>query len=183
MQEPTHILAGVIIQKSFEWRKHRAVAFGLVAVLAFLSHGLLDKIADVTYHPANADFHDPFWVSYHLCILLATIAFLCIWWRRFKWGIFFAMLPDADWIFIHGQEIFHLQLSWYRQPHLHHFLHWLYAQVPALSFLDHLPNHRHNPWACLWEVLLIGAMLLVIRLQTKKKSSDESRPRESQAEN
>lgn len=171
MQEPTHILAGVIIQKSFTWIKYRVVALAVIAVLAFLSHGLLDKIANVTYHPANADFHDPFWVSYHAMILALTVLFLYVFWKRFKWGIFFAMLPDVDWIFIHGQEIFHIRIPWYRQPHLHHFLHWLYAQVPALAFLDHLPNNRHNPWACLWEVLLVVGMLLVIRLQTKKESS------------
>ncbi len=37
-------------------------------------------------------------------ILVATILFLCLWWRQFKWGIFFSMLPDLDWVFIHGQE-------------------------------------------------------------------------------
>ncbi len=35
MQEPTHILAGVIIQKCFTWRKSRALALSLRAVLAF----------------------------------------------------------------------------------------------------------------------------------------------------
>ncbi len=169
MQEPTHILAGVIIQKCFDWRRRRAVAFSLIAVLAFLSHGLLDKIANVTYHPPQADFHDPFWVGYHLTVLLATILFLYIWWRQFKWGIIFAMLPDVDWVFIHGQKIFHINIPWYQRPHLHNLLHWIYEKIPPLSFLDHLPNHRHNTRACLWELLLVGVMLLAIRLLTKRK--------------
>ena len=175
MQEPTHILAGVIIQKCFTWRKSRALALTLIAVLAFLSHGLLDKIADVTYHPAHGDFHDPFWVSYHLMILVTTILFLCLWWRQFKWGIFFSMLPDLDWVFINGQEFLHLHISWYQRPHLHDLLHWLYAQVPPLAFLDHLPNHRQNPWACLWELLIVVIMLIAIRLLKKKNPSTDTK--------
>lgn len=174
MQEPTHILAGVILQKCFDWKKLRAVGLGLTAVTAFLSHGLLDKLANVTYHPPRADFHDPFWVSYHTMVALVTILFLVIWWRRWKWGIIFAMLPDVDWIFIHGQEILHIHISWYQRPHLHDFLHWIFAQVPALSFLDHLPSHRHSPWACLWEVLLVCVMLLIIRLQKKEKAASKT---------
>ncbi len=170
MQEPTHILAGVIIQKCFDWKKHRPIALGLTAVTAFLSHGLLDKISNVTYHPPQADFHDPFWVGYHVTVALATILFLHIWWRQWKWGIVFAMLPDVDWVFIHGHAIFHLHFPWYQRPHLHDLLHWIFAQFPPLSFLDHLPNHRHNPWACLWEVLLVSVMLVVIRFLTKRKA-------------
>jgi len=84
-------------------------------------------------------------------------------------GILFAMLPDLDWVFIHGQKILHVEIPFYRQPHLHHTLHWLYAQVPALSFLDHLPNNRQNPWAILWELLLVAALLLIIRYSEKNK--------------
>ena len=171
MQEPTHILAGVIIQKCFDWRKYRAIGLALTAIVAFLSHGLLDKVSDVTYHPANPDFHSVIWVGYHLAVVGFTILFLVIWWRRYWWGILFSMLPDFDWVFIHGQEIFHIKIPFYRQPHLHHLLHWIYAQVPALSFLDHLPNHRHNPWAILWELLLVAALILVIRVSEKRKHS------------
>lgn len=170
MQEPTHILAGVIIQKCFDWKKFRAFWMAVTAILAFLSHGLLDKLANFTYHPGHADFHSVIWVSYHLAVLLATILFLYIWWRRYWWGILFAMLPDLDWVFIHGQEIFHFKLSFYRQPHLHHLLGWIFAQVPALSFLDHLPSFRENPWAILWEVLLVAVLIMIIRFSGKGKS-------------
>jgi hypothetical protein len=169
VQEPTHILAGVIIQKCFDWRKLRAVGMALTAMLAFLSHGLLDKLANFTYHPAHADFHSAIWVSYHTTVLLVTILFLVLWWKPYWWGILFAMLPDIDWVFIHGQEILHIKIPFYREPHLHNLLHWLYARVPALSFLDHLPNNRENPWAILCEVVLVAVLLLIIRGSGKKK--------------
>jgi hypothetical protein len=97
MQEPTHILAGIIIQRSVQLTYgRRAGAPVLTAVTAFLSHGLLDRLANFTYHPPEADFHDPFWVAYHSCVLLAKIVFLWLWWRPFKLGVLCAMLPDLE---------------------------------------------------------------------------------------
>lgn len=170
MQEPTHILTGVIIQKSFGGIRPRGLALGLTATVAFLSHGFLDELARITFHPADPDFHSPFWVGYHAAVLMTSILFLFLWWKKYKWGIAFAALPDVDWIFIHGQGIFHIQIPFYRQPHLHDLLHLIYHRIPPFSWLtsivNRLPNARHNPWACLWEVLLVAMLLLTLRLMT-----------------
>lgn len=169
MQEPTHILAGVIIQGACFRKWSRKVMFVPMAALAFLSHGILDKLANVTYHPGRADFHSVVWDSYHLGVLVFTILFLCLWWRSFKWGILFAMLPDLDWVFIHGQEIFHIHIPWYRTPHMHHFLGWLLAKIPGVSWLDHLPNNREHPWAAVFELCLVAMMLTLIQFMTRKE--------------
>lgn len=173
MQEPTHILTGAILQKVLEG-KPRAVTVPVIAVTAFLSHGFLDKLAQITYHPAQPDFHSPFWVTYHLTLLAVTIGFLRLWWRRYKWGVTFAMLPDFDWIMVHGQEIFHIQIPFYREPLMHHLLGYIWEKIPPFSFvtpwLGRLPNYRHQPWACLNEVLIVGGLLVVFWLLTLGKS-------------
>jgi hypothetical protein len=157
MQEPTHILAGVLIQKSTQSiLGRRWCGRVLMAVLAFLSHGLLDRLANMTYHPPQADFNNTFWVAFHSCVLITTILFLWIWWRPYKWCVTFAMLPDLDWVFIHGGATF------YRKPYMHNFLHIIFDETPPFSWLK-VPNHRHNPWACLWEIGLIVVMLAIIR--------------------
>ena len=140
-QEPTHTLAGVIIQKCFVWRRFRAVGLVVTAVIAFLSHGLLDKLANLTYHPVQyADFRQCRGeLSFGGSIFI--IVFLCIWWRRYWVGIWFAMLPDLDWVFIHGQEILHSDSVLPTSPHAY-LLHWIYAQIPGASFLDRLPKYR-----------------------------------------
>jgi len=161
MQEPTHILSGVVIQRAFEPIRPRALALGLTAICAFLSHGLLDRLANATYHPPNANFHSVFWVCFHSGVLLLTIYFLCKFWRRYKWGIFFAMLPDLDWVFIHGQEVFHQHWSFYRKPIMHNLLHQVFDVMPPFSYLF-VPSHRQNPWACLWEVAIVVTLLLII---------------------
>ncbi len=168
MQEPTHILTGIIIQKAFFRVKSRGIALGLTATLAFLSHGFLDELARITFHPADPDFQSLFWVGYHAAVALTTIIFLVLWWKKYPWGIAFAALPDVDWIFIHGQEIFHVTIPFYQHPHLHDVLHMIYHQIPPFSWLttilNRLPNERHNPWACLWEVLVVTMLLLILRL-------------------
>jgi hypothetical protein len=177
MQEPTHILTGVIIQKSFEGSRHPKLALGLTAAIAFLSHGFLDKLANLTYHPANPEFDNPVWVGYHLFIVVATITFLVIWWKKFKWGILFACLPDADWIFIHGREafnkIFRTHSDFYHRPFIHNFDGYIWEHIPPFSFvtpyLDALPNLRHNPLACVFEFLLVAFLLLVLKLITMGK--------------
>jgi hypothetical protein len=176
MQEPTHILTGILIQKSVgAVLKPRGLELGVTATLAFLSHGFLDELARVTYHPANPNFHSPFWVTYHSVVAVATIAFLIWWWKKYKWGIAFAALPDLDWVFIHGQQIFHVSLPFYRQPHLHNLLDFFYHQIPPFTWLtaeiNRLPNERHNPWACLWEALLVAILWWVVRMKTTAQKS------------
>lgn len=174
MQEPTHILAGVLIQRAFEPVRPRPLALGLTAVCAFLSHGLLDRLANATYHPPDANFRDPFWVAFHSCVVIVTIWFLWLFWRRYKCGIFFAALPDVDWIFIHGQEIFHLNIPWYRHPVMHNLLHKVFDQMPPFSYL-YVPSNRHNPWACLWEVALVLLMLgLICRPCLRRQSQPKA---------
>jgi hypothetical protein len=167
MQEPTHILTGVIIQRSLQWIKPRPLALIVTAVTAFLSHGLLDRLADVTYHPADANFKSPFWVCFHACVLLSSLWFLYLWWRPYKCGIFFAMLPDLDWVFLHGQRILNIKHPFYRKPYMHNFLHIIFNQTPPFSHWK-VPNNRHNPWASLFEVALILGMLVLIRFLTRE---------------
>jgi hypothetical protein len=174
MQAPTHLLAGVLIQKGFDWKQHRRLAFGLTAVCAFLSHGLLDKLANLTYHRANPDFHSPIWVAYHAALIPVTLLFLYWWWKPYKWGIIFACLPDVDWVFIHGQEIFHFHIPFYRQPHLHHLLGLIYNQLPPFAWLNRLPNCRNNPWAILPEAALLIVVAAALRVKTRRSQSGQA---------
>lgn len=167
MQEPTHILTGIIIQQSIQLKWGRRLgATVFICAAAFLSHGVLDRLADMTYHPAKADFNSPFWVIYHSCILVLTIVFLRLWWRPYKWGVTFAMLPDLDWVLIHGQNVFHIPGHFYRQPYMHHFLGLIFDKTWPFSRIR-FPKYRLQPWACLNEVALLAALLAVIFTLTR----------------
>jgi hypothetical protein len=155
------------------WRKHRAWEKVLIATAAFLSHGMLDKLANFTYHPPNADFHDPFWVGYHLCVLIVTILFVCRWWPRFKLGVTFATLPDLDWVLLKSQDFFHFTIPFYRSPHMHRLLSVLVDATPPFSDLK-IPSHRYQHWACLYEVALIAVLLLILRFLSKPNQTSKT---------
>ena len=155
MQLPTHILAGVAIQKAFQRIKYRPVALLLTAVLAFLSHGLLDKLAILTYHRPDADFNDPVWVGYHVLVLLASIFFFYKFWRKYKFGIMFAILPDFDWVFIHGQKILGIDIPFYKTAHIHSIVHYVYDNTWPFYYLNNLPDYRYNPWTALFEIVAV----------------------------
>lgn len=176
MQLPTHILVGALIQKNCQEQLPPRLALGVSAACAFLSHGLLDKLANLTYHLANPDFHSPIWVGYHLALVLVTVGLLVWLWKPFKWGIFFACVPDVDWVFIHAQEILHCQFGFYRQPYLHHLVGNLINSLPGLAWLNRLPNYRHNPWAILPEVVLLLALtsLLWFRIRRPEASAAQA---------
>lgn len=153
MQAPTHILTGVAIQKAFDRVKNRPLALFFIAVLAFLSHGILDKCNILFYHMPKADWQSVVWVGYHFGFLLpATLFFFYKFWRKYKWGIMFSILPDFDWVFKYGQEILGIK-PFYNDTYLHNFLHSI-LDTP-LGFLDALPDLRYNPYAALFEIVII----------------------------
>lgn len=161
MQLPTHILTGVAIQKAFERVKYRPLALVCIAVLAFLSHGLLDKLAIMTYHKPNADWNSVIWVGYHFGFLLpVTIYFFYKFWRKYKFGIMFAILPDFDWVFIHGQKITGINIPFYKKPHIHNLLHSIFDTL--FPFLNNLPDFRFNPWTALFEIVLVTFFFILL---------------------
>jgi len=103
MQAVTHMafgaaLAVVLTPRRDEaqprWRAGRIAA---AVVAAALSHPLLDDLARATYHPPNAQLHDPFWLGFHALVAVATVAFA--WrFRRHGWFMAASLLPDLDWV-------------------------------------------------------------------------------------
>lgn len=163
MQAPTHILAGVVLGKTFQWQQHRGLAFVLMAVSGLLSHSLLDRIAIMTYHPPDADFSSAFWVGFHLAVLLATVTLVYLFGSTYTWGILFAVLPDADWIFIHGQKLAGVHIPFYDKPLLHTAVHYIIDNLPLLDHLSMLPDWRLLPLAATGEIVLCLLFWLVYR--------------------
>lgn len=83
-----------------------------------------------------------------------------MYWGEYKLGIIFAMLPDFDWIMIHGQHALHIDTPFYNTPHLHNALNFLYGLIPGW---ENLIDLRYQPWAAIFEILLIAFLILIIR--------------------
>ncbi|MBS7612089.1 hypothetical protein KEJ27_07815 [Candidatus Bathyarchaeota archaeon] len=56
----THLVMGVFIQKILRKVEPVSLRYFLVAFLASISHGILDRLARFTYHPPTPLFEDLF---------------------------------------------------------------------------------------------------------------------------
>ena len=170
MQAPTHILAGVIINRIFKWRNYKPVGLLLAFICCILLHGIFDKLALSVYQP-EANFNDPFWLLYQLFMWLVSIVLLYIFWREYKWGIIFSMIPDIDWLVIGVQHLFHFDNTFYYVPWLHFLINDVLDLVPPFRYMDMLPDNRNNPWAVIWELLLISLLVFIFRTMVRYRKN------------
>jgi hypothetical protein len=163
MQGPVHLLTGIIIYRLLSWRNYAMAGLVLTCIICLFLHGLFDKLAIITYQPPHADFTDPFWLTYHIISWLASIAIIYVFWRDYKWGIIFSLLPEVDWIFIGAQDILHTSIPFYKRPWIHDALNYIFDNTVPFNYLNYLPDNRLNPWACIWELLIIACLALILR--------------------
>ncbi len=169
MQAPTHILAGIILQRATGFTRYSGMNTILLFVLSIFVHGVFDKLAISTYHPKQAYFSDPFWVVYHLVVWLIAIMFLYIWGSNFKWGILFSLLPDIDWLIIYCQQILGIQDSAYQTPLIHNSINLLLDNTTPLYLLNQLPDNTLNPFALIWELLFVIVLLGIIHTLNNRR--------------
>lgn len=169
MQAPTHILAGVIINRIFKWRNYKPVGLLLTFICCLSVHGIFDKLALSVYQP-EANFNDPVWLLYHIFMWLASIVLLYIFWRDYKWGIIFSLLPDIDWVILGVQHLFNFNIPFYNVPWFHFTLNYL-LNFPPFTYLDKLPDNRNNPWAFVWEFALIALLVFIYRAMVRYRKN------------
>ncbi len=169
MQEPTHIMAGVVLGRIFRWRHYRGVSIPLTIILALLLHGIFDKLGLITYHPATTDFTDPFWLGYQVLMALSALVLLYMFWGEYKVAIVFSLIPDIDWIVLHTADAFHKEVIFYKTPLMHDALNYLLDNVIPFSYLNALPDLRTSEWACVIEFAFFGLLVLVYRLLVSRR--------------
>lgn len=169
MQAPTHLLTGVLLQRLL--RSHDFVwpANMLIAVSGFLSHGLLDKLAISTYQPSEAAISDGFWLGFHIITFLTSVVVIYVYGAEFKWGMSMALLPDIDWIFVHGQNLTGLETGFYHTPFIHESLNTLFDNIPGIYLFNFLPDWRQVYAACIPEILLCLLIIAFIRLHQNRR--------------
>ena len=169
MQAPTHILAGIILKRTFDWKYFRGVGVALTVFFALLMHGIFDKLGRSTYHPVGMDFTDPFWLIYNVLMVLTSLVMLYMFWREYWVGILFSLLPDIDWVILHTADAFGKQIIFYKTPLIHDVLFYFIDNVIPFSYLKDLPDFRIYPWACVFEGLLFGVLLVIYKVQVNRR--------------
>ena len=171
MQAPTHILAGVIINRLFKWRNYKLVGLLLTFICCMFAHAFFDQLALSVYRQPEPQFNDPFWLIYHLAMWLGSIVLLYIFWRDYKWGIIFSLIPEFDWLVLGIQHVFHFDIPFYQMPWIHFSLNYILVQIPPFNYMDMLPDNRNNPWACIWELLLIAVLAFAFRAMVRYRKN------------
>lgn len=172
MQGPTHFCAGVLIQDAMGNVRPDPLRHFLVGSLSFLSHGVLDRLAKCTYHPPAPLPHDLFWVSYHIIIAFLTVGVFVAFWRQYKLGLIFSVLPDLDWVVIHGSKLLSVRIPFWEEPLLHKLLSRFLDLFCPLKALDALPDWTTKNEAALLEMGLLVALMALIYVLQKKKAGD-----------
>ncbi|MHA1340668.1 MAG: hypothetical protein ACTSRZ_11060 [Promethearchaeota archaeon] len=158
MQSPTHFLMGILIYRLFEsfiGFSNNIIGIilkGIVFILIFFSHFLVDAIAKITYHVPDARPQDKFWLSYHIFIFGLTI-FLAIWFIiPYFWVMLFSVLIDIiDWGILRGlmkkNPIIHPLIDKFRN-----------------KFFSWLPNLIEKKWTVINEFIILFILGLGIYL-------------------
>jgi len=171
MQAPTHLVTGVLIQKALEKKKVQPfpLQYLLVAFLAVISHGILDRLARFTYHPSVPLTGDWFWISYHSIVAFLTIFIFVKYWKRYKIGLIFSVLPDFDWVVINASSLFSFQIPFWKEPILHKFLFSFLDFLPPFGFLNTLPDWTLERKAVILELALFITLITIIYVLGKGK--------------
>jgi hypothetical protein len=160
MQGPTHLVTGILIQKSLERIRPTPLQYLAVAALGVLSHGILDHLARATYHPPAPLTQDWFWVISHLTIGILTLCVIVRYWRGYKFGMFCSILPDLDWVVRPVANFFSMGFG-QRSP-LHTLLNRFIDLLVPPKIWDVLPNWNLARKGLVVEVVLFAILLACI---------------------
>ncbi|MHA1312118.1 MAG: hypothetical protein ACTSQO_14485 [Candidatus Helarchaeota archaeon] len=160
IQVSTHFIVGIIIQYLvFNYLKIFPIwaLIIITIVFGFLSHAILDPLAaKFTYHPPEANWHDIFWVSYHLGIYILTIVVI-IFFIQYWIGMIASIIPDIlDWgaRALRKFKIFHLE--WYNEPYVHNFI-----DRPMLNLMSGIKGNINKKSKVLFEIILDSLLLIL----------------------
>jgi hypothetical protein len=164
MQAPTHLLAGILIQKSLQKIKPRFLQIFLIALLAIFVHLVFDTISRFTYHPPEPLFQDWFWVCDHLLMYGLGLYILIKYFSRYWVGMLFSVLPDMDWVIKYAARILSLRNPVSESGVLHQGLRALINPFLPLNFLKQFPDLKFERIGALVEVgllLVLGSLVML----------------------
>jgi len=160
MQGPTHLVAGICLQKAMRVMPPSPLRYLLVALLALLIHGILDRLAKFTYHPTKPLWKDHFWMAYNVILALATIYILVLYWREYWFVSIFSIAPDFDWVMMNLSG--YLGFLPYKRPFLHDKLFRIVDSILTPSRTRFLPNWNLKRKGVLVELLLLAILIFII---------------------
>lgn len=134
----------------------RGMIYTAIFIINFYFHAIVDSLADVTYHPADASWGDPFFTTWHVFIYSceAILGILVLKKDlRYTTGLVGSVGFDIwDW------SIGRFLTKHYgiMIPRVHNVADWINS-----SLFFWLPNLRNQQWAASIEVGIVGILLIL----------------------
>jgi len=159
VQTPTHLKAGILIDRTVSDRTTGPIRNLAIGLLGVYSHVFLDAISTLTYHPPDR-MPGWFWFWYHAGL---SVLSLKIWKQnqaKHRLAMICSLLPDLDWLVIKIPSLVGIRVHFWRRPLIHEMLFKTLFWLPPMRLLNHLPNLRRIRKAAILELF---AYLLLSR--------------------
>ena len=165
MELITHVLTGVLIQVLCFKYLVFPLNLLLTMLFAFLSHFVIDTLAKITYHTAEALKDDKFWVIWHYIIAISSISTICVglfFFIPYIIGGLFANLVDIwDWVILrpiqNKKKKENPDSKWGEGYFIHPVIDWI-RDKPFFW----LPNWNYKKKAITVEIITITILLILI---------------------
>jgi hypothetical protein len=161
MQAITHNLAGILIQIfcfSFLIFPFNVI---FTIILGIVWHFLLDLFVNITYHTPEPQFHDKFWVTWHIIIFLSTVVTTVYFFIPFFLGMLSANLVDIiDWIILRGYRKIKSNKN-SRENKKYYYLHD-FLKVVRDKLMYWMPDWKYRKLAIIPEIILIIVLIILI---------------------
>jgi len=175
MQGSTHLVTGILIQKSLKKIQPLPLQYSAVAALAILSHGILDRLARATFHPSSPLVNDPIWVISHLAFGILTVFIIVRFWRGFKLAMVCSVLCDLDWALRAVLQL--CSLSFGSKPPLHTLLARFIDIFVPVKIWDVLPNWNLAHQGLIVEAVLFALLIGLIRVVGRRNPGAGAKPK------
>ena len=146
MEDPSHFLTGMLIAKLTNLilpSLHVAIQIIIIVIFSFLSHFIVDALADLTYHTSDPRPEDKFWLSRKIFYVVLTWAFVLVFFVNYWYIMAVSVLPDIiDW--------FILRRFFKKEPIIHP-----YVNKFRKKFFSWLPYLRETKWASINEIIFM----------------------------
>lgn len=165
MEAITHILTGVVLQilcfkyVLFPWN------YILTIFLSFLSHFIIDALAKITYHTAEPQKEDKFWVIWHIIIFIASVGSAIYFFIPYWLGVLSANLVDIwDWAILRTIQNRKRENEKIENWGENYFIHYNLIDKIREKIFFWLPNLNNKKYGIIPELLLILILNVLIIL-------------------
>jgi len=169
MHSPTHIVAGLVIGRSFKWKQYRFFAALFTVLFALFAHAFMDSIAKYPTAYPSLNFSEPVWLLVHVISLLGSIVLLYVYWTEYCLGILCSILPDIEWLLLSVVDACGKEITLYKKPFIHLGMIQIIEAIPLFTFLHEMPPYLNYAIAAFSELAVFIGLYILFKMVINRR--------------